>query len=375
MIKHLERAGVECWLLHVLGHVDRSRFQMNLAVRDLERTPLVDEFEALGCEVYSLARRPGRPTFAGALRDIVFGSGPYDIVHCHNQFNRGYVLKLAKRFGIPVRVAHSHNAPVGNTTTMRRIRVASRNRYLARLWNAGIACSMPAAQELFGDSWRENPRIRLVYCGIDIEPFRAARPDIAVRAELGIPADAFVVGHVGRFVYQKNHGYLIDIAAEACRRRDNLRFLLLGDGDMKHDMMDRVSDRGLSDRVIFLGQRADAPRLIAGAMDAFCLPSLYEGLPLVGMEAQAAGLPMLVSDTITSEMDAVPQLVRRLSIQLSAADWAGDLLEMAANKPAITRSQAFEAMQAGPFNIDNSVASLQAFYEERLAQSARALPR
>jgi glycosyltransferase involved in cell wall biosynthesis len=241
--------------------------------------------------------------------------------------------------------------------------VAARARHLANLWTSGLACSRPAAAELFGQDWERNPRVRILYCGVDLSPFHSA-PDHCARTELGLPDNAFVVGHVGRFNEQKNHAFLVDIAEQVIMRDSNVWFVLIGEGEEKVGIQKSVAKRGLAHRFVFEGHRNDIPRVMLDAMDVFLLPSFHEGLPLVGMEAQAAGLPMVVSDAITTEMDGVPGLIRRLSLHQTAAEWAEAVLNLKATGPGVAKREALAAMEDGPFNIQSSVQALQSFYEE-----------
>ena len=168
---------------------------------------------------------------------------------------------------------------------------------------------------------------RVLHCGIDLSPFDREFVDRdRVRGELGIQNDAFVVGHVGRFHVQKNHAFLLDVAAEAARIEPRFRLLLVGKGELRAAVEAKAMRLGLLNRVTFAGSRGDVPRLMLGAMDAFVLPSLFEGLPIVGIKAQASGLPIVLSDAITPEIDIIPHLVKRLPLGAPAAEWAKALL-------------------------------------------------
>jgi glycosyltransferase involved in cell wall biosynthesis len=228
----------------------------------------------------------------------------------------------------------------------------------------GFAASREAAASLFGTRWQADPRWRVLHYGIDTAPFGEERPDrAAVRAELGLPADAFVVGHVGRFAPQKNHRFLIDIAAELARREPSFRLLLVGEGGLRPAVEQRVAELELGDRVVFAGSRSDVPRLMRGAMDVLVLPSLSEGLPVVGIEAQAAGLVAVVSDVVTPELDLVPGLVRRVSLDAPASVWAEALLGVRVGQPTADPREALRAVEQSSFSIRASVESLERSYE------------
>jgi len=235
-------------------------------------------------------------------------------------------------------------------------------RWLAQNASVGLAASRKAASALYGEAWELDPRWQLVYYGVDLEPFKSTSDPLAVRAELGIPADALVIGNVGRFQEQKNHAFLVDIAAEVVKREPKAYLLLVGEGELRTAIERWVSQAGIADKVIFLGLRRDVPRLLIGAMDAFVLPSFYEGLPLVGIEAQAAGLPYILSDAITEEADRITPLIQRLSLSRPASMWAEAILAVRDTAPSISRREALRLMENSPFNIAFSVKKLEEFY-------------
>jgi len=224
----------------------------------------------------------------------------------------------------------------------------------------GLAVSYPAAKSLFGENWQADPRWRVSHLGVDLEPFCRPVKGSEVRAELGIPEHAFVVGHVGRFSPQKNHAFLMDVAKRICAMNVNAVFLLVGDGPLRSTMELKAKNLGISRNIIFAGIRNDIARLMKGVMDVFLLPSLYEGFPLVLIEAQAAGLPCFIADTISSETDIVPQLVTRLSPADSEETWAESVVE------TVSRSEG--ATQLGDvreFSIQAAVKRLCSVYDER----------
>jgi glycosyltransferase involved in cell wall biosynthesis len=238
--------------------------------------------------------------------------------------------------------------------------------WIDRYATAGVAASKQAAAALFGSQWERDPRHRVLFCGIDLDAFRAEAPT-HLRAELGIPPDALVIGHAGRMMEQKNHRFLIEIAAALLVREPRTYFLLVGDGPLRPALELQVRAAKLESRVLFTGARPDVPDLMRSVMDVFLLPSLYEGLPLVGMEALAAGVPMVLSDAITPDLDVIPELVHRLSLSQSAQAWAERISAIAAAPRPLGREAALARVAAGPFNIDAGVRELAGLYRRQLA--------
>ncbi len=320
----MNRGGVETWLMHVLRHIDRERFRMDFLVHTTRPCAYDEEIQKLGSKIIPCLEtsRPWR--YARNFHRALSEHGPYDVVHSHVHHFSGFVVYLAHRAGVPVRITHSHNDTSlndGRATTFRSGYLRLMEHLIRKHATTGIACSRKAAESLYGTAWQNDSRWKVVYCGIDLEPFRQPVDRAEVRRELNIPEDAFVLGHVGRFHEQKNHTFLIDIAAEVARREPNMRLLLVGDGPLRPQIEAKVASLGLTDRVIFAGLRPDVPRLMKGAMDVFVFPSLYEGLGLVLIEAQLSGLPSIFSDVIPEETDLVPSLVTRLSLHDACNTW------------------------------------------------------
>ncbi len=362
----MNRGGVETWLMHVLRNIDRDRFHMDFLVHTQKPCPYDDEVRALGSKIIPCLN-PAKPwlyarNFKGILREY----GSYDIVHSHVHHFSGYVLYLAKQAGVPVRIAHSHNdtsAIDAKAGLHRRLYLALTEWLIDRYATLGLAASYKVAPVLFNPAWKTDSRWQILYCGVDLTPFRDLIDSVAIRAEFGIPADAFVVGHVGRFEKQKNHKFLIDIVAEIAKREPKMHLLLIGDGSLRSAIQQKVISNGLANRVTFAGLRSDVPRLMLGAMDLFLLPSIHEALGLVLIEAQAAGLPCVFSDVVPEEANAVKPLVRQLSLSKSASEWAEAVLSAKSGASAIAQADTLPVLENSPFNIVVSVKKLTEVYE------------
>jgi glycosyltransferase involved in cell wall biosynthesis len=367
--------GVETWLMHVLRHIDRRRFQMDFMVHTAEPCPYDNEIRALGSRILPCLR-PDQPwRYARNFRRIL-ASSAYQIVHSHVHHYSGYTLRLAQRAGTPIRIAHSHNDVFPQDTSpgpLRWIYLVTAKRWIRRFGTMRLAASGKAAEALFGSRWQRSSICRLLYYGIDLVPFRA-QADPSVRAVLRLAPDAFVIGHVGRFDAQKNHLFLLEIFRNVAEADPRTRLMLIGDGPLRPAIERRVAELGLTERVVFAGLRADVPRLLLGAVNVFVMPSLHEGLPLAGLEAQAAGLPCVFADSITTELDVVPRLVTRLKLSQSSSAWARVVLAKRDQAPPITRDEALAAMEASPFNIRRAVAELTRVYETASAAASAHCP-
>ena len=367
VVGSMKREGIQTWLMHVLRRVDPVDYHMDFLVHTSEEAAYDKEIRDAGSLIIPCPwnhRYP--PQYASDFRRAVREYGPYDILHSHLDYYSGVVLWLADSVGSEKLIAHSHNdarvIEQGARVTTRAF--VNLNKWMiSRYAICGLAASRKAAEFLFGLEWEHDPRWRLLFCGIDLDPFKQAVDNHKIRAELGIPAKAFVVGHVGRFYEQKNHTFLIDIAFEVAKTGADIRFLLVGDGPLRRAIEQKVERMGLQENVIFAGVRENIPSLMLGAMDAFILPSLHEGLPLTLMEAQAAGLPCIYSDVISDEADIVNYLVHRLPVEGPADIWAAEILKLWRMKPTAKNAEAIAIVENSAFNIASSVEELIRIYE------------
>ncbi|MGD0402564.1 MAG: glycosyltransferase family 1 protein [Candidatus Acidiferrales bacterium] len=314
--------GVETWLLHALEHIDRDRFQFDFCLCGEQAGLYAAEVESLGGKILRCPRSQNLWSFQRHFRELL-REGMYDVVHSHVHFFSGALLRWAKAAGIPIRIAHSHNTHDGRSDSLTRLCYRKlMKRWISRYSTHGLAASEPAATELFGENWRADSRFQVLHYGLDLQPFQKSPDRVAVRAELGIPSDVQVVGHVGRFDEQKNHRFLLEIAGSVLKSRRDVHFLLIGDGPLRPEIERRVRQMGISREMHFVGVRTDVPRLMLAAMDLFLFPSFYEGLGICLLEAQAAGLRCLVSDAVPREVVRVPGSVRFLALSSGKDLWS-----------------------------------------------------
>jgi len=362
VIGSMDYGGVETWLMHVWRHIDRTKFQFDFCYTKPQPGAYAPEIEGLGGRMVACRLNQRNPFgFARRFRALL-RAGQYGVVHSHVHHFSGFVLRLARGEAVPVRIAHSHNTSDGKASTPPRLLYrALMCHWIRRYATHGLAVSAEAAAALFGPNWQSDPRFRVLYCGIDLEPFRQEVSREAVRQELGIPKDAPVVGHVGRFAPQKNHAFLLEIAAEVIKRRPEVYFLLVGDGPLRPQMEAMARDLGIEKNVIFAGVRADVPRLMLGAMDAFLLPSLWEGLPVSLLEAQTAGLRCVCSDAVPPEAAVVPDVVRYVRLSAGAGEWAAVVLRTL-EYGRLREAGALEVIAKGDFNVQKSCQDLIGLY-------------
>ena len=354
----MDAGGMETFVMNVYRAIDRTKVQFDFLYHYDKPCFYDEEILSLGGHITKLTVRQDNnlPRYLHAL-DAFFAAEPqYRIIHGHYSGFGMFYNRAARRRGIPVRVGHSHNTAYepGLVGTLDRL-MSSR---FDRLLTDRFACSEKAGQMLFAS----HP-FTVLPNGIPVDKF--AHPDpgarATLRAEFGVAEDAPLLGHVGRFSAQKNHSGLLDIFAEVHRRRPNARLLLLGTGALEADIRAKAESLGLSDSVLFAGVRSDTAACYA-AMDAFLLPSLFEGLPVVLVEAQTAGLPCFVSDTVdrgATFADGVQFLPLG-----SPAAWADALC----GAPLVRNPNALAQAKAAGYDVRTSAQRLQEFYLRRYAE-------
>ena len=360
----MNRGGVETWLMHVLHQSDRTRFQHEFIVHSTKPGAYDDEIRSMGSALFPIPLHRNPALYTLQLRRHLRRHGPYDVVHSHVHHFSGVVLRATAQENVRCRIAHSHNDTTqveSQAGRLRRSYLALMKRWIERYATDCVAASREAARALSGVDWQRESRWTVLYYGHDFAPFRR-RPDRAsVRAEMGLAPNAVVVGHVGRFDPQKNHTFLLRIASELVSHEPSVRVLLIGDGPLRKSMESQAAALGLEDVVVFAGLRPDVSRLLLGAIDVFLFPSTHEGLPLTCTEAQAAAVPLVISDSITPELDAIPSLVTRLPLSESPAHWAEECLK-AMSRPRIARGEAVRILEQSAFDIQICVRRLEDIY-------------
>ncbi len=313
----MNRGGVESWLMTVLRRSDRS-FDMSFLVHTEEKAAFDDEILERGASILRCPLHRAPLSYSHRLREVLQANGPFDVVHSHVHFFSGWVLAVARSAGVRRRIAHSHNdtalveSQQGVARSLYRLGMRRLIRHNATL---GLAASGLAASALWGANWKDQSNVRILHYGIALDQDGRKYDPKATRRSVGIPEGVKVLGHVGRFDEQKNHEFLLRFARQVLEARPATWLLLVGDGPLRTKMQEAVTRLGIAERTVFAGVRGDVPALLNGAIDVFVFPSLHEGLPVAVLEAQAAGLPVLLSDRVTEEACAVPGLIQRLPIE------------------------------------------------------------
>lgn len=321
------KGGAETFMMNVYRNLDRTQFQFDFLIYDDFETvqPYHEEIKKLGGHIY-VVPNPKKHLFR-YMREVkaLLESGAFAVVHNEVFFGGGINLYLAKQAGIPIRVAHSHatSHELSGNPIFRFVNGALK-KLLLQTATDYVACSHEAGLALFG----ENQPFELIPNGIDLTKYtHVPLEKHVIRESLGIEENAFVMGNIGRFEHQKNHVFLIDIFAEVRKQHPNSYLLLIGEGSLIDKIKAKVAEKNLSEHVLFLGLREDIPELLK-AMDVLIMPSLYEGLPISAVEAQAAGIKLVLSSEISKDTQLSENVVY-VPLKESTKKWA----EIALTKP------------------------------------------
>ena len=348
IVTYMGRGGLETMIMNYYRHVDRSKVQFDFLVhRDFE-ADYDSEILSLGGRIYHLPPlNPINRDYLSKLDGFFAAHPEYRIVHCHLDCMAGIPLHYAQRHGVPVRIAHAHSS--SQTKDSKYLLKLLYKRSIPKKSTHLFACADAAGKWMFG-----TDDFQVLNNAIDAGSYAFdATERLSVRQELGIDEDAFVAGHVGRFMAPKNHEFLLRIFAHL---PENARLLLVGDGELRQNTEKQADALGIRHRVIFTGLRSDVNRLLQ-AMDVFVFPSIYEGLPVSVIEAQAAGLPCLISDKVPIECRKT-ELVTQIPLDAGEEAWAAAAMS-ASETP---RENTLNQIRTAGFDIQSNAAWLQSFY-------------
>jgi glycosyltransferase involved in cell wall biosynthesis len=365
-------AGIESVIMSLFRNFDLSRISVDIMASQNISNFYDDEITRLGGrKIITLQEKYNSPAKRMAVNRSAFEKAikknGYDIVHIH-MCNAAAMMygRIAKDLGVKVVVYHSHNTNLSKS--MRHLKTAVHRICKLRYEKYGdilFSCSDLASQWMFSKAAIRTGKVQIVKNAIDLDRFDyslAGREDI--RQKLNV-TDKFVIGHIGRFSVAKNHPFLIDIFSELHKKNHNAVLLLIGEGEDEPAIRQKVKDFGLQDNVIFYGTTKDIPQML-WAMDAFVLPSFFEGNPVVGIEAQAAAIPCFFADTIT-KMCRLTDIVKYLSLSDSSGDWATAISEAKGAERHSTKV----SMQMEGYDIKEVAAEVQRTYEKKLSKNGK----
>ncbi|MGG1573183.1 glycosyltransferase family 1 protein [Fictibacillus sp. NRS-1165] len=344
----MNRGGQETFIMNVYRNIDRSKIQFDFVVHSNSKYDYEEEINKLGGKLHRLPPKKKNPLkYFSEIKKLVTVNN-YSIVHRHT-CNASSFLELyaAKQGGAQILIAHSHNTNDTSNIVLHNISKV----FLNKLVDYKYACSTAAGKWLFGTS-----NFEVINNGVDTDLYKyneSIKNKILKAEKIN---SSFVIGHVGRFSKVKNHNFLLDIFQHVIKKEKDSKLLLIGVGEEQEGIKEKVNKLDLNDNVLFLGKRDNVNELLQ-SIDVFVYPSLFEGLPVSLIEAQASGLPCVISDNITNEV-AITNLVTSFSLNENAANWANIILRY----KNFNRDDTSDQIKNSGYDIKTTTLRLQSIY-------------
>ena len=353
----LEAGGAETFVMNLYRKIDKSKVQFDFVKHITHKGVFEDEIHQMGGKIYQCPRYTGKNHFSYCKWwNNFFEEHPeYHVIHGHVRSTAAIYLKIAKNHGL-VTIAHSHSTSNGSgiaaiVKDVMQLPIRYQADYL-------FACSDKAGKWLFGEKALTRSNYRMIPNGIDLKRFAFCEEKRQqMRQELGIAEDTFVLGHIGRITIPKNHQFLVELFAEYHKESPNSKLLLVGDGELFETVQRQCTQRGISDAVIMVGSKTNTEDYYQ-AMDVFVFPSLWEGLGIVAIEAQANGLTCLVSENVPKEA-ILTENTKALSLQSKDA-WMNELKKVPVGERMQTKNNSIQQ-----YDICTIADWLQQFYLEQ----------
>lgn len=358
----LDGGGVEMFLLNYYKNIDRSKIHFSIVVPGKKKGILENQFIELGAEIYHVELLRNNPI--KTVIDIykIIKVNKFDIVHCHGNKSSLLGIIIGKICGIKIRIVHAHMTEEVVTYFKKPYKLFTR--LIIKMFSTNLfACGCDAGNYLFGRSG-----FTVIHNAIDLDRFLYnAKIRNDYREDLGL-VDKIVLGNVARFSTQKNHMFLIDVFCELLKVSDKYKLVLVGDGNLKKEIMEKCLQRGITKNIVFIGNTNHVNDIMQ-AFDIGILPSLYEGLPVVAVEMQAAGLPVICSDSITKEVN-ITKTITYVSLSLTSSEWAHIISTNALNCAEVRKKQNY-FMKKSNYDIKLQAQNLEILYEELISENNR----
>lgn len=355
--QHFNVAGTETFMMNVLRFIDRAHYHIDFLIFSPDYSAYSEEAESLGATIYRLpGRRHGFIYYRELKSFFKKKSKEYDVVHwCGGAISSLAPLYFAYKYKIPVRAVHAHNSKCEGLHN--KILHSINRRISMLIFNRFLACSKDAGCFFFG----KRP-FHIIRNGINVDSYvYSEKKKSELLESIGIIQNegTFVMGNIGRLEFVKNQRFILQVFSEVLKKIPKAELLLVGSGTMQDKLVEMASSLGIEEKVHFLGQRSDVCRVLS-AIDLFLMPSLYEGLPFVLVEAQSAGCQCLVSDVIATDVELTKH-VKFLSLQEPVKSWTDSVIRMYENNHYNRANDALIVKRKG-FDVQNMVHSITKIY-------------
>lgn len=362
IVGRMDRGGIETMLMNLYRNIDRDKVQFDFLAHFGREAAYNDEIRSMGGRIYEMPALRDEThvyywrvfSYINALKKFFDEHKEYKIIHCHMTNTAGIYMPIAQKRGVTCRISHSHStkAKIGIMGKVTDLLQKPIYKYATDMF----ACSEAAKNWFYSEELIKSDKVKVVANAVDADKFRfSPEKRVQMRSELNL-GDSLAIVCVARFRREKNQIFLMDVLKKLKENGENVVFVFAGDGPCEDEVKAKAKEYGLENETRFLGMRSDVPDILQAA-DAFVLPSLWEGLPVTGIEAQASGLHCVVSDGVTEEMNAL-DMVEYLSLDEPLDKWCSYILT-AARKP---RRDTYEQMKVSGYDIHTTAPWLQEFY-------------
>ncbi|MGL5752123.1 MAG: glycosyltransferase family 1 protein [Paraclostridium sp.] len=324
----MNRAGTETMLMNIYRNIDREKVQFDFISYSQEEAHYDKEIKSLGGKIIKLSSTTSIKEITKAIKEY----GPYDVVHAHTLFNSGIAMLAAKKCGIKTRIAHAHTTLDNSSNIARKIYINIMRYLINKHSTHTLACSKEAGKYLFGEKELNKSKYKYFPNLINYENLleKPIKEVEYFKKSEGLN-EGIVIGHIGTFKESKNHKFLLEICKYMNEQNIDTKLLLVGDGELRSELEDLAKIYNIIDKVKFVGVREDI-NVMLHSMDVFAFPSIFEGLGLVLLEAQAGGLPCIVSEAIQIEADLGINLVNKLKLEDRVETWSKEIIKVAGKK-------------------------------------------
>lgn len=362
-VDRMRHGGIQQFIVENIKHMDKTNLIVDVLTLDDGQTyPLEQAVEAAGANYYKLKgiwinKIIDYFKYAKAIDEFLKNNNDYKVVHMNASSKNFLLLKYAKKYNIPIRIAHSHSIDFQTKNLVKKIIGNILKIPMKKYATDYFACSNLAGKWLFGKNNIKNGKVKVIHNAVDYDRFKydeKIRKEI--RKEFKIKDNELLFGNVGRFIVQKNHTFLIDIFKEIHKKNKDTKLILVGIGEKKEEIKEKVKKLDLDNFVIFAGFRKDVYKIMQ-AMDVFLLPSICEGLPIVGVEAQAAGLPSFASKDVVTSETKISTVFNFISLDKKAEEWADIILNS-----NLTRKDTKDELKKAGYFIEDSAKELVDYY-------------
>ncbi|MGG3943988.1 glycosyltransferase family 1 protein [Peribacillus psychrosaccharolyticus] len=354
----MNRAGTETMLMHIYRKIDHENIQFDFISYSNEEADYDEEIKKLGGRVFHLSKTGS----IKQLYDVMKRYGPYNAVHAHTLFHCGIANMAAMLAGVKIRIAHAHTTLDESDRLPKKIYIRLMRNLIDYVSTNLLACSKGAGRYLYGEKGIKRANYSYFPNVIDYGPYlKDYEAEVRkFKLEEGLE-NSLILGHIGRFIEAKNHRFILKILKCMILKNPTVKLVLVGDGDLRKEIEKKAEKEGISDHIRFVGKRKDVPILLQ-SMDMFVFPSHFEGLGLVLLEAQASGVPCIVSESIQPEADLNLGLVTKLSLADGPEAWAERIIE-SAQKKAIDKNKIVYSFINNEYSIPIGISKLMDLYE------------